>query len=110
MEPGIFFLDGPGGTVKTFVEKLLLAYVRSRGQVALAVASSGVAALLLRGERTAHSRFKIPIDISTTSTCSVPAQCPSADLFRQTRLIVWDEAVMQHRLWFAVVDNMLQDV
>jgi len=30
---GIFFLDGPGGTGKTFVEKLLLAYVRSRGQV-----------------------------------------------------------------------------
>jgi ATP-dependent DNA helicase PIF1 len=26
---GLFFIDGPGGTGKTFVENLLLSYVRS---------------------------------------------------------------------------------
>ncbi|XP_049345373.1 uncharacterized protein LOC125809839 [Solanum verrucosum] len=39
-----FFIDGPGATGKTFLYRALLAVVRSRGFVALATASSGVAA------------------------------------------------------------------
>ena len=46
-EGGIFFIDGPEGTGKTFVENVILARVRSTGDIALAVASSGIAALLL---------------------------------------------------------------
>lgn len=40
-------MDGPGGTGKTFLYKSLLATVRARGDIALAVASSGIGALLL---------------------------------------------------------------
>jgi len=39
---------------------LLLAQIRPPGNVALAVASSGLAATLLSGGRTAHSTFKLP--------------------------------------------------
>ena len=59
-EGGILFLDAPGGTGKTYLINLLLAKVRSRSQVALAVASSGIAATLLEGGRTAHSMFALP--------------------------------------------------
>ncbi|XP_071692482.1 uncharacterized protein [Rutidosis leptorrhynchoides] len=38
------------------------AALRSRGQIVLNVASSGIAAFLLPGGRTAHSRFENPID------------------------------------------------
>ncbi|XP_024989234.1 uncharacterized protein LOC112523788 [Cynara cardunculus var. scolymus] len=41
--PGISFIDGPGGTGKTFVYKALLVEGHSRGLVALVTASSGVA-------------------------------------------------------------------
>ncbi|GBO99337.1 hypothetical protein EVAR_91868_1 [Eumeta japonica] len=51
---GLFFLDAPGGTGKTFVI-LILATIRSRCDIALALASSGIAATLLDGGRTAHS-------------------------------------------------------
>ena len=54
------FLDGPAGTGKMFVENILLYYVRSKGQIALSTAYSGIAAQLLQGGRTAHSRFKVP--------------------------------------------------
>lgn len=58
-EKGItIFVDAPGGTGKTFVTNLILAKVRSRKEIALAVASSGNAATLLAGGRTAHSMFK----------------------------------------------------
>ena len=105
-----FFLDGPGGTGKTFVERACLAYVRSHGAIALAVASSGVAALLLPNGRTAHSRFKIPIDITPDSICNISAQSARAELFRRTELVVWDEAVMQHQDCIMAVDRMLRDV
>ena len=45
----IFFVDGPGGTGKTFVENIILAGVRSTGRIALAVASSRIASILLDG-------------------------------------------------------------
>ena len=70
----VCFLDGFGETGKTFVVNLTLTKVRSGGQVALSVASSGIAATLLDGGTTAHSRFKIPIDIDVDSTCKIPAQ------------------------------------
>ena len=57
---GFWFLDAPGGTGKTFLTKLILANVRKNGHKALAVASSGIAATLLPGGRTAHSTFKLP--------------------------------------------------
>ncbi|GBP32285.1 hypothetical protein EVAR_86117_1 [Eumeta japonica] len=44
---GFFFLDAPGGTGKTFVISLILAEIRSNNGIALAVASSGIAATLL---------------------------------------------------------------
>uniref|UniRef100_A0A0D3C318 ATP-dependent DNA helicase n=1 Tax=Brassica oleracea var. oleracea TaxID=109376 RepID=A0A0D3C318_BRAOL len=46
---GMFFVSGFGGTGKTFLWKLLSAGVRSRGDIALNVASSGIAYLLLQG-------------------------------------------------------------
>lgn len=69
LQNNVFFVDGPGGTGKTFLYKALLAHVRALGHIALAVASSGIAALLLDGGVTAHSRFKIPIKIKPDSTC-----------------------------------------
>jgi len=39
------------------------AALRSKGQIVLTVASSGIAALLIPGGRTAHSRFAIPINL-----------------------------------------------
>ncbi|WMV58288.1 hypothetical protein MTR67_051673 [Solanum verrucosum] len=51
-----YFPHKPQPTVKG-------ATVRSKGFIALATATSGVAASVLPGGRTAHSRFKLPIDI-----------------------------------------------
>ena len=106
----IFFIDGPGGTGKTFIENLILARVRSLNQIALAVASSGIASILLEGGRTAHSRFKIPFDILENSICDIKAQSTLAELIRRTALIVWNEAPAQHRYCFEAVDRTLKDI
>ncbi|GFY27012.1 ATP-dependent DNA helicase [Trichonephila clavipes] len=68
---GFFFLDAPGGTGKTFVISLILAEIRSNNGIALAVASSGIAATLLDGGRTAHSVFKLPLNIQNNPDASL---------------------------------------
>jgi len=74
----VFFVDGPGGTGKTFLYKALLARVRSQGLIAIATATSGIAASILLGGRTAHSRCKIPIKIGDNSMCSFMKQSGTA--------------------------------
>ena len=69
MQGKAVFIDGLGGTRKTFLYSLHLARERAEGQVALPVASSGIAALLLGGEKTAHSRLMIPVNVDEYSTC-----------------------------------------
>lgn len=44
-----FFLYGHEGTGKTFIWKTLSSGIRSKGQIVLTVASSGIASLLLPG-------------------------------------------------------------
>ncbi|XP_030939745.1 uncharacterized protein LOC115964607 [Quercus lobata] len=52
---GMFFVYGHGGTGKTYLYRTILVAVRSKGKIALAVASSGIVALLLPGGWIAHS-------------------------------------------------------
>ena len=51
----MFFVYGHGGTGKTYLYRTILVAVRSKGKIALAVASSGIVALLLPGGWIAHS-------------------------------------------------------
>ena len=51
----LLFIDAPGGTGKTYLINLILDTIRADGSLAIAVASSGVAAPLLHGGWMAHS-------------------------------------------------------
>lgn len=105
-----FFVYGYGGTGKTFLWTTLLYSVRSQGKIALAVASSGIASLLLPGDRTPHSRFKIPLEISQNSMCSIKKNTHLAELTENTSLIIWDEAPVNHRYCFEALDRTLRDI
>ena len=94
---GLFVLNAAGGTGKTFVLNTLLDKVRSQGSVALATASSGVASKLLNNGTTVHSRFKVPINVHATSTCSFKTTDATGKLIKETKLIIFDEMTMLHR-------------
>ncbi|XP_075077573.1 uncharacterized protein LOC142164183 [Nicotiana tabacum] len=107
---GSFFVDGPGGTGKPFLYRALLATVRSMGYIALATATSGVAASILPGGRTAHSRFKIPINIDENNSCNISKECSLASLLRDAKLIVWDEVSIDKKKMLEVFDLLLKDL
>ncbi|XP_076061226.1 uncharacterized protein LOC143037006 [Oratosquilla oratoria] len=105
------FVNAAGGTGKSFLLNLLLDTVRSRGKIALAVASSGIAATVLSGGRTAHNMFKIPLmEFDETKACSVKKNTELAKLLQQTELIVWDEVVMANKNMLTAVDITLRDI
>ncbi|CAN6697011.1 unnamed protein product [Malus baccata var. baccata] len=107
---GLFFVHGHGGTGKTFLWTTIITRIRSQNQIVLAVASSGIASLLLPGGRTAHSRFKIPINITDCSVCEIKKGTHLAKLITDATLIVWDEAPMNHKRCFETLDRSLRDV
>uniref|UniRef100_A0ACD5XK49 Uncharacterized protein n=1 Tax=Avena sativa TaxID=4498 RepID=A0ACD5XK49_AVESA len=109
-KPGFFFVSGHGGTGKTFLWNALVAYLRGYKRIVLTVASSGVASLLLPGGRTAHSRFKIPINLDDDGVCDIRRSTMLSSLIESASLIIWDEALMTHRKCFEALDRSLRDV
>lgn len=105
-----FFLQGPAGTGKTFLYNCLCSYLRARGKIVLCVASSGIAAQLLPGSHTAHSRFKIPLSNAAITGCNITSNSALAQLIRKTSLIIWDEVPMQHKSCFEAVNWSLNDI
>ncbi|XP_074352665.1 uncharacterized protein LOC141691810 [Apium graveolens] len=73
---GMFFVYGSGGC----------------GNIVLPVVGSGIAATLLPGGRTAHSRFKILLKLDQSSIAGIKHGTDITELMQHTSLIVWDEA------------------
>jgi hypothetical protein len=105
-----FFLYGPGGTGKTYVYNTLCYALRAKGTIVLCVASSGIAALILIGGRTSHSRLKIPIAVDKNSFCSIKRGSLEAELIQQTSLLIYDEITMQHRHCQEAFDCTYRDI
>jgi hypothetical protein len=107
----MFFVHSAGGGGKTFVCNTIAAAIRlgqhEDRKVALCVASSGIASLLLDGGRTAHSRFKIPIPVFENSHCNISKNSALSQVLKQTGIIIWDEVPMQHRFAVEALDRTL---
>ncbi|XP_021964945.1 uncharacterized protein LOC110860200 [Folsomia candida] len=105
-----FYVDGPGGSGKTFLYTTLLSFVRGRSQVALPFATTGIAATLLKGGRTAHSGFKLEVPLSDTSVSGLRPSSKDADVLRQASLILIDEITMLSKHGLRCIDRLLREV
>ncbi len=106
----VFMVNSPGGFGKTFLFATILSATRAKAKISLAVSPTGLAAENMEGGRTAHSRFRIPIPISTESMCDISAQSNLAKLLQRAELITWDEVFATHRLILECVDRTMQDL
>ncbi|GKC83966.1 DNA helicase [Tanacetum coccineum] len=106
----LIFVYGHGGTGKTFLWKTVITTLRSQGKIVLAVASSGIASLLLPNGRTAHSRFKLPLELTDESICKITKNTHAGHPLPKTDLIIWDESPMNDHRCFETLDNTLKDI
>ncbi|GJR46961.1 DNA helicase [Tanacetum coccineum] len=106
----LLFVYGHGGTGKTFLWRTIISSLRSHGKIVLAVASSGIASLLLPAGRTTHSRFKLPLELTDESLCHAKKKSQLGNLLVETDLIIWDEAPMNDKRCFETLDRTLRDL
>ncbi|GBM00871.1 hypothetical protein AVEN_257377-1 [Araneus ventricosus] len=99
---GILFLDTSGGTGKTIIINLILAEIRSKRHIALAVASSGTPSTLLVGGLTAHSALQLPLKLAQPENpiCNISKSSGKATVLRTRKLIVWNEYTMSNKKGF----------
>ena len=109
-DSNLLFLQASAGTGKTFVSNTIAANIRSRGDIVLCCATSGIAANLFVNGRTMHSRFKIPLNCQKHSPLTIKRQTTTAELIRKTKLIIWDEAPMAHKNILFWLDRQLKDI
>ena len=111
--PLCLFINARGGCGKTFLINSILSAVRISepgGCVALAMATTGIAANLLDLGRTYHSRMKAPLNPDSESTLNISAQSGLAKLIRMAKLLLIDEVTMLDRFQLEAMDRTLRDL
>ncbi|XP_057305225.1 ATP-dependent DNA helicase PIF1-like [Hydractinia symbiolongicarpus] len=106
----LFFIDGPGGTGKTYTYNYIIKELKRRGMKVGTSAWTGIAATLLDGGRTVHSLFRLPVPIVETSTCNVPPTSNHATFLMQQDLYIFDEASMIPKHALQAIETMFRDI
>jgi PIF1-like helicase/Helicase len=105
----VFFVDGPAGSGKTELFRMILAKVRGEGKVALATAISGIAATNFAPlGRTLHYISGLPIRLHETSMCSLSKE--KAEVMKAARVLIIDEITMLKGVALDVLSQSLCDL
>ncbi|CAF4160953.1 unnamed protein product [Rotaria sp. Silwood2] len=105
-----FFIDGSGGTGKTYLYNTLYHLFIGQDVHVMSAAWTGIAASLLPEERTVHRRFKLPVPILETSTFNIRPNSKEAEEIRKTEVFIGDEAPMAPSYALKAVDILLRDI
>ncbi|RCN43056.1 hypothetical protein ANCCAN_10937 [Ancylostoma caninum] len=107
--PRLFFIDGPGGSGKTYLYNALFNILIGQNNKVICTAWTGIAANLLPNGRTAASLFKLDIG-NDLKTSSMRRQQKEARALAEVNVIIWDEASMIPRRALETVDELLRDI
>ena len=105
----IIFIDGPGGSGKTFLYKTIIYYFISKNKNILSMAWTGIASILLPKGMTAHRTFRLPLDLSNIESSFLKLDSDKKKL-REVEVIIWDEASMIPKKALEIIDKTLKDV
>ncbi|XP_044005843.1 uncharacterized protein LOC122850849 [Aphidius gifuensis] len=104
-----FYIDGPGGSGKTYVYSTIYHLLRSDGKKVATMAFTGIAAILLPEGRTMHNLFAMPVAMYADSTSNIKQQSKAAEL-RNIDVIICDEAPMAPRYCLELADRTCRDI
>ena len=107
----IIILQGEGGSGKSTMAKIILAFARSLNKIVLGCASTALAASIYDDFYTAHSLFKIPVveqeeemlDQENDFKCDLDRNFQRKQLLLATDVFIWDEISSQHIRDFTAV-------
>lgn len=105
-----FFIDGPGGSGKTYLYNVFMSYYRGNNETVLPFATTGISSLLLKGGRTVHSGLKIPIPCYEEAVITMKNNSKEAIKIRNSKLIIIDEVSMLLRFSLVYINRLLQNI
>ncbi|XP_055387401.1 ATP-dependent DNA helicase pif1-like [Condylostylus longicornis] len=103
-----FYIDGPGGSGKTYLYRALIEKFNLIHKKTLIVAWTGIAAILLPGGMMCHSAFSLPLDLSTVKFPRLSQS--KREILKSLELLIWDEALMAPGTALEIVDLVFQDL
>ena len=107
----VVFIDGPAGSGKTTLYKATLHQQRARGEIGLPHAILGLAALLMPGGRTTHSRYKLPVPLPLKdASCGVKPTSARGRLLYRAAVGIWDEVANAPLAAIEAVDALYKDI
>uniref|UniRef100_A0ABD2WRG2 ATP-dependent DNA helicase n=1 Tax=Trichogramma kaykai TaxID=54128 RepID=A0ABD2WRG2_9HYME len=92
-----FYINGPGGSGKTFIYTTIYKLLTSKGIGVCSMAFTGIAALLLPNGKTVHKTFGLPVPLFSDSSSNIKAQSKQGIYLKETQVFIWDEAPMAPR-------------
>ena len=87
-------MDGPSGTGKTFLYKVIVSTLWHMHRTVVCVAWTRIAAMLFPNGVTAYSTFKIPLELDSASVLHLRGQSHEERALRDASVVIWDEAPM----------------
>jgi hypothetical protein len=104
----LYFVEGPGGTGKTFLFQTMLAWCETNNVNAMVFSSTGITATMYRGGLTVHKGLGVPINVTNSSICSLRAV--DRQRIRECKLMIIDEATMLSKLVYLCIDRTLRSI
>lgn len=109
-KPKSMYVDGAGGTGKTFVYEAINNLAASMGKKVLNVSFTGIAASLLRNGRTMHNAFKLDMPLHFDSNSKIEMNSKEAKELRDTDVIICDEAPMGPKYALEIINKKLKEI
>ncbi|GBN45334.1 hypothetical protein AVEN_233025-1 [Araneus ventricosus] len=105
-----FSVNAFAGSGKSFLFNALIRSVRGLGEIVVPMAWTGIAAIILEGGRTAHSRLKLPVSILDNSSCRIRHNTEDGRFLKAAKLIIWNECTMTPHHALSAVYRLLRDL
>ncbi|XP_024875804.1 uncharacterized protein LOC112457136 [Temnothorax curvispinosus] len=105
-----FYIDGPGGSGKTFVYTTIYYLAQIRKKRVCTMAFTGIAATLLPAGKTVHKIFRLPVPLFVDSSSPIKIQSKEAQYLKEIDIFIWDEAPMAPRYALEIMDRTLRDI
>ena len=108
VEPRCFFIDGPGGTGKTFIYKTLYYMLSARNIKVKCMAFTGIASILLPNGETSHKTFGLKVPLTAESISSIIPGSVKANELAKYDIFLMDEAPMLPKYGLHNMDQLLR--
>jgi len=105
-----FYIDGPGGSGKTFIYTTIYHLAKIRNKHVCTMAFTGIAATLLPEGKTVYKTFVLPVPLFADSSSNIKIQSKEAQYLKKIDIFIWDEAPMAPRYALEIMDRTLRDI